>query len=77
MKHSGSVGRALVWYSHTAISDICFHALCHMGDINHAFKLSGVVLIMLTNVKMPFIVCVIPFAGLVNIYEQDFHAQLS
>ena len=28
-----SIGRALVWYSHTAISEISFHALCHMGDI--------------------------------------------
>ena len=33
MEQSSSVGRALVWFRHTAISEIRFHALCHMGDI--------------------------------------------
>ena len=36
MELSGTVGRALVWYSHTAISEICFHALCHLGGISLA-----------------------------------------
>ena len=34
MKHSSPVGRALACNSHTAISDICFPALCHMGYIS-------------------------------------------
>ena len=33
MEQSSLVGRALDWYSQTAISEICFHALRHMGDI--------------------------------------------
>ena len=34
MEESGSIGGALVWYRHTAISEIFVHALCHMGGIS-------------------------------------------
>ena len=36
MEHSGSVGKAINWFSHTAFSEICVHAFCHMDDISLA-----------------------------------------